>query len=59
MSAAAWSRWQCSVCGEIYDEALGDADAGLPPGTRFEDLPDDWICPACGSAKAAFTRLAD
>lgn len=59
MTAPAWKRWQCSVCGEVYDEAVGDADAGIPAGTRFEDLPEDWICPSCGSGKSAFRLLAD
>ena len=47
-------KWQCQACGEIYDEALGSPETGIPPGTRFADLPDDWICPACGSPKAEF-----
>lgn len=44
----------CRACGLIYDEAKGDADSGLPPGTRFEDIPDDWACPLCGVTKADF-----
>jgi rubredoxin-NAD+ reductase len=53
----AWRRYRCGTCGEIYDEARGDAEGGVPPGTRFEDLPDDWICPACGMGKAGFEPL--
>lgn len=49
--------WQCQSCGEIYDEEEGLPEAGIAPGTRFEDLPDDWICPACGSGKEDFVPL--
>ena len=44
----------CRACGLIYDEAKGDADSGLAPGTRFADIPDDWACPLCGVTKADF-----
>ena len=54
MTAQAWRTFICRACGWIYDEALGDADGGLPPGTRFEDIPDDWACPLCGVSKADF-----
>ncbi|OUJ13577.1 FAD-dependent oxidoreductase [Acetobacter sp. DsW_063] len=47
----------CKVCGWIYDESKGDPDSGLPPGTRFEDIPDDWYCPLCGVGKADFEPL--
>ena len=47
-------RYLCDVCGYIYDEAEGDPDGGIPPGTPFEDIPDDWVCPECGATKAAF-----
>lgn len=53
--ANAYRKWQCRTCGEIYDEAAGLPFDGIPPGTRFEDLPDDWICPACGTPKADFS----
>jgi rubredoxin len=46
--------WVCSVCGYMYDPAAGDPDAGIPPGTAFEDLPETWTCPACGAAKESF-----
>jgi rubredoxin len=42
------------TCGDIYDEELGAPEDGIMPGTRFEDIPDSWICPNCGSAKADF-----
>ncbi len=41
------TAWICQNCGHIYDEAEGDPDSGISPGTRFEDLPADWICPDC------------
>ncbi len=51
--------WACKVCDYVYDEALGDPDHGLPPGTRFEDIPDDWECPDCGVSKAEFALFED
>lgn len=51
-----WQQYLCEACGYLYDEALGDPDSGLPPGTRFEDIPDDWVCPLCGVTKADFRR---
>jgi rubredoxin len=44
----------CQVCGYVYDPAVGDPDNGVEPGTPFEDLPDDWVCPVCGADKSAF-----
>lgn len=49
-----WRQYICLACGLIYDEELGDPDSGLPPGTRFEDIPDDWQCPLCGVTKVDF-----
>ncbi|MCQ3827965.1 FAD-dependent oxidoreductase [Microbulbifer elongatus] len=50
--------WECQICGWIYDEAKGSPDDGIPPGTRWEDIPDDWICPECGATKDEFEMLA-
>lgn len=50
----AWKQFICRACGLIYDEELGDPDSGLAPGTRFEDIPDDWECPLCGVTKVDF-----
>ena len=50
--AAAWRQFICRACGWVYDEAVGDPDGGLAPGTRFEDIPDDWACPLCGVGKS-------
>jgi rubredoxin-NAD+ reductase len=55
--ARAPERWLCEACGLIYDEAKGDPDSGLAPGTRFEDIPDDWRCPVCGVGKADFRPI--
>ncbi|MEN8257965.1 MAG: rubredoxin [Thermodesulfobacteriota bacterium] len=44
----------CTVCGYIYDPEVGDENAGIAPGTSFEDLPDSWVCPLCGAGKGAF-----
>ena len=49
----------CDVCGYIYDPVEGDADSGIDPGTAWEDLPEDWICPVCGAPKDQFTPLDD
>lgn len=47
-------KWECTVCGWIYDPAKGDPSQGINPGTAFEDLPDDWVCPECGAPKDMF-----
>lgn len=59
MSEQAYRKYLCVVCGWIYDEASGDPDSGLAPGTRFEDIPDDWYCPLCGVTKADMSLLPD
>lgn len=53
------SKYECSVCGFIYDPEKGDPDSGIKPGTPFEDLPDDWKCPECGAAKEDFVKLTN
>lgn len=50
-------KWQCIVCGWIYDEAKGDPEEGIEPGTRWEDVPQDWVCPDCGVGKQDFEML--
>lgn len=59
MSDPAYRRWICDACGYIYDEAVGDADSGLAPGTRFEAIPNDWECPLCGLRKSDLRRLPE
>lgn len=55
--AKAGERWICTVCDHVYDSAKGDLESGIPPGTRFEALPDDWVCPVCGAQKKDFKKL--
>jgi len=50
-------KWECLVCGYIYDPEKGDPDNGVDPGTTFEDVPDDWVCPVCGADKSQFKKL--
>jgi len=50
-------KWECLVCGYIYDPEVGDPDNGIKPGTPFEALPDDWICPDCGAGKDMFEKV--
>jgi rubredoxin len=52
--ASGMKKWQCIVCGYIYDEAEGWPDDGIAAGTRWEDIPADWVCPECGVGKAEF-----
>ena len=50
-------QWICEPCGYIYDPEDGDPDGGIPPGTPFEDIPDDWGCPVCGAQKSEYVML--
>jgi rubredoxin len=50
-------KYQCTVCGYIYDPQKGDPDGKIPPGTPFEKLPDNWKCPVCGAAKSEFKKM--
>ena len=47
-------KYICTVCGYVYDPANGDPDAGIAPGTPFEQIPEDWVCPVCGVSKDMF-----
>jgi len=47
-------KYKCTLCGYIYDPAKGDPSNGVEPGTAFENLPADWVCPECGAAKSEF-----
>lgn len=51
------AKYQCKVCGYIYDPEQGDSEGGIKPGTLFERLPDDWVCPVCGAAKSEFEKV--
>lgn len=49
--------YECTVCGYVYDPEIGDPSQDIAPGTPFEDLPEDWVCPECGAPKDAFVAL--
>ena len=51
-------KYECTVCGYVYDEAVGDPDSGIAAGTKWEDVPDTWTCPACGMDKSMFVEQA-
>lgn len=48
-------KYTCSVCGYVYDEADGAPDSGVDPGTKWADVPDDFVCPLCGVSKSEFS----
>ena len=52
-----FKKFVCVVCNHIYDEELGDADTGIKAGTRWEDVPSDWMCPECGAGKDDFEEV--
>ena len=49
-------KYRCTVCEWVYDPAVGDPDGGIAPGTQFEEIPEDWVCPVCGVGKDMFRR---
>ena len=59
MNDEQYQRWICDACGYIYDEAQGDPDSGLAPGTRYADIPEDWQCPLCGLRKSDLRLLPE
>ena len=50
--------WECTACGYVYDPSEGDPDGDIAPGTPFEKLPDDWVCPQCGVGKDMFEKMS-
>ena len=50
-------KYECMVCGFVYDPEEGDPDSDITPGTSFGDLPDDWLCPVCGAGKDDFEKV--
>lgn len=52
-----YRKYVCNDCDHIYDEAKGDPESDIPPGTRWDDLPDDWTCPECGAPREEFELL--
>lgn len=53
------NKYRCTVCDYIYDPSLGDPDSGVSPGTPFEGLPPDWVCPICGVPQNLFEKLEE
>jgi flavin reductase (DIM6/NTAB) family NADH-FMN oxidoreductase RutF len=51
-------KYKCTVCGYVYDPEQGDPDSGIKPGTPFENLPDNWVCPVCGADKSLFEKIS-
>lgn len=49
-------KYVCNVCGYIYDPAEGDSGSGVKPGTAWDDVPEDWVCPLCGAGKSEFSE---
>jgi rubredoxin len=52
-------KWVCIPCGYVYDPEKGDPDSGVAPGTLWDDVPEDWVCPTCGAAKDQFEPYKD
>ena len=51
------AKYECVVCGWVYDEEKGDPDSGVAAGTKWDDLPEDWVCPMCGAEKSEFELI--
>lgn len=51
-------KYICTLCSHVYDEALGEPDSGIAPGTKWEDVPEDYVCPLCGATKDLFEEQA-
>ena len=49
-------KYRCTICDYVYDPAVGDPETGIPAGTKFQDLPDDWLCPLCAVPKSEFVK---
>jgi rubredoxin len=50
-------KYKCAICGHIYDPVNGDPDSGIAPGTAFENIPNDWVCPICGVGKEDYVKF--
>jgi len=53
------TKYECTLCGYIYDPAKGDPNNGIEPGIPFEELPNDWVCPVCGAGKEDFEKVGE
>ncbi len=49
-------NWECTLCGYVYEQASGDPENGVEPGTAFNDIAEDWVCPTCGAGKEFFEK---
>jgi len=58
-AALKMAKYECTVCGYVYDPELGDPDGGIKPGTPFEEISDDWVCPICGASKDQFEKIQE
>lgn len=56
---AIMKKYECNVCGYVYDPEVGDPESGIQPGTPFEALPEDWVCPLCGVGKEDFSPVEE
>ena len=52
-------KWLCTICDYTYDPKVGDSEGGVAPGTAFEDLPENWLCPDCGARSVSFEQIGD
>lgn len=50
-------KYECDLCGYVYDPSEGDPDNGINPGTSFDKVPEDWVCPLCGASKSDFSPI--
>jgi rubredoxin-NAD+ reductase len=57
MTESQYKVWACALCGFVYDESKGAPEEGIPPGTRWQDVPEGWSCPECGAAKCQFDMV--
>jgi rubredoxin len=55
VTSASHDSYECDVCNYVYDPKVGDPDSGIAPGTPWEAVPDEWVCPVCGAGKADFS----
>lgn len=52
-------KYRCSICGYVYDPEMGDPNGGITPGTAFEDIPEEWVCPVCFASKDNFEPIEE
>ncbi len=53
------AKYECTICGYVYDPAAGDPDNGVDPGTAWEDMPEEWVCPLCGASQDDFEKVEE